>query len=55
MSVKISATATAIATPAVDRKTARKLREPITGNGPLVQRYNTPQHGLVIRKIEVKR
>lgn len=30
-------------------------RKAITGDGPLVARYNSPNHGLVVRKIEVKR
>ena len=30
-------------------------RARITGDGPLVARYNSPNHGLVVRKVEVKR
>ena len=30
-------------------------RKAITGNGPLVARYNSPNHGLRVTKVEVKR
>lgn len=53
MSVRISSTATAVNTPAMSASTARKLREPITGNGPLVARYNTHKHGLWVGDILV--
>lgn len=46
MTVKISANCSIMSDAALDRETARKSHTPITGSGPLAQRYAQPKHGL---------